>query len=63
MSYGRASKKHTRQPSRKDRAEERRARLPACDFCSSGDIPVHGWHIIEDPDNYEGTTRIPCARR
>lgn len=65
MTYGRQSKKHTRQLSRKDRAEERRAARPhpvACDECDSGNVAVSGWHYHEDPEGVEGAWRVPCPR-
>lgn len=35
---------------------------PACDYCDEGLPLVDGWHIREDPEGIEGTTRIPCMK-
>jgi len=33
-----------------------------CDYCDEGNIPIDGWHEIEDPEGIEGIQRIPCSR-
>jgi hypothetical protein len=36
----------------------------ACDYCDEN-VPLDetGWHIVVDPDGFDGTSRIPCPRR
>lgn len=36
---------------------------PACDYCDEGVTLIDGWHLIEDPEEFEGgIARIPCPR-
>lgn len=34
-----------------------------CDYCDEGlPFDAEGWHLRVDPDDWEPTQRIPCAR-
>ena len=31
-----------------------------CDWCEDGNTPINGFHYIADPEDFEGTMKIPC---
>lgn len=38
--------------------------MSECDYCKEGlPFDAEGWHIRVDPDDWEPTQRIPCAKK